>query len=171
MNYLTLRYANVYGPRQTPKSGATAISTFARQMLNNETPIIFGDGKQTRDYIFINDVVAANVLATERLAELNRGTPCQLDDLAFNIGTGLEISVNEIFLLLRQHLDFRGDPQFAPARHGEILRSALSCAKAEKLLGFRPKIDLKTGIRETLAWLQADRSVAQSSRTSAVRDE
>jgi UDP-glucose 4-epimerase len=171
INYLALRYANVYGPRQTPKSEATVISTFVRQMLKNETPIIFGDGKQTRDYIFITDVVAANLLASEQLTKLNRSTPGQLDDLAFNIGTGLEISVNEIFLLLRQHLDFRGEPQLAPARNGEILRSALSYAKAEKLLGFRPKMDLKTGLRETIAWLQADRSIAQPSRTSAVRDE
>ena len=155
LHYLALRYANVYGPRQTPKSEATAVSTFSRQLLNGEMPTIFGDGTQTRDYIFIADIVRANLLATEKLFALNKSVPYQLDDLAFNIGTGREISVNEIYSQLKKQVGFVGEARYAPPRTGELLRSALSSAKAEKLLGFRAKTEFSEGLKQTIAWMRS----------------
>jgi UDP-glucose 4-epimerase len=154
LNYLALRYANVYGPRQTPKSEATVVSTFARQMLRNEMPTIFGDGSQTRDYIYIADIVRANLLATRHLLEINKIKPEKLDDLAFNIGTGKETNVKETFEVLRREIGFTGEPRFAPARTGEIMRSALDTKKAEKIMGFKAQQDFQAGVRETIAWLR-----------------
>jgi UDP-glucose 4-epimerase len=154
LQYITLRYANVYGPRQTPKSEANVISTFARQMLAGQTVTIFGEGEQTRDYIFISDVVRANLLATQRLIELNAREPQELDDLAFNIGTGQETTVNEIFAQLQPLTGFSGQAQYAPPRTGEIRRNALNGEKAARLLGFRPQVGVAEGLRETVAWLK-----------------
>ncbi len=155
LNYVALRYANVYGPRQTPKSEATVVSTFARQMLKQETPTIFGDGNQTRDYIFVGDIVRANMLATQHLLELNKHTPDKLDDLAFNIGTGREINVKETFDALKREVGYTGEPHYAPPRTGEILRSALNTTKAEKSLGFKAQQEFRAGVKETITWLRA----------------
>lgn len=154
LDYIALRYANVYGPRQTPKSEATVISTFARTLVRNESVTIFGDGQQTRDFVFVSDVVAANLLATEHLEEINRASARSIDNLAFNVGTGQETSVNELVQRFSHALHKKCDVRYAPPRPGELRRNALDISKAHRLLGFTPKISLEEGLRETMAWVR-----------------
>jgi UDP-glucose 4-epimerase len=154
LEYIALRYANVYGPRQTPKSEATVVSTFARTLARHEPVTIFGDGRQTRDFIFVSDVVAANLLATERIEEINRASAYSIDDLAFNIGTGQETSVNELFERFERALSRKCEARYAPPRPGELQRNALDITKAQKLLGFVPKIALEEGLRVTMDWVR-----------------
>ncbi|MCL6642267.1 MAG: NAD-dependent epimerase/dehydratase family protein [Candidatus Bipolaricaulota bacterium] len=155
LDYIALRYANVYGPRQTPKSEANVISTFARQLLRGEPVTIFGDGHQTRDFVFVSDVVAANLSATERLEEINRAPARSIDDLAFNIGTGQETSVNELFERFERALHKKCDARYAPARPGELQRNALDISRAKRILKFAPKIPLDEGLPETLSWVRS----------------
>ncbi len=155
LEYIALRYANVYGPRQTPKSEATVISTFARALSQGEPVTIFGSGEQTRDFVFVQDVVSANLLATERLSAINRaGIVSSIDDLAFNIGTGYETSVNQLLKRFAQTLQRECDARYAPVRPGELQRNALDISKATRLLGFTPKISLDGGLRETMDWVR-----------------
>ena len=156
LEYIALRYANVYGPRQTPKSEATVISTFARALARGEPVTIFGDGEQTRDFIFIQDVVSANLLATEQISAINRALRASsIDDLAFNVGTGRETSVNQLLEIFAQTLQRKCDARYAPARPGELRRNALDISKAKRVLGFAPKVSLEHGLRETMAWVQS----------------
>lgn len=154
LEYIALRYANVYGPRQTPKSEATVISTFARALARNESVTIFGDGQQTRDFVFVSDVVAANLLATERLEEINRAPVRSIDDLAFNVGTGRETSINTLVKLFSRVLQRECDMRYAPSRPGELQRNALDIAKAQRVLGFMPRVSLEEGLEQTLAWVR-----------------
>jgi len=142
LKYVILRYSNVYGPRQNPKGEAGVITIFAEKMLRGEPPTIFGDGTQERDYVYVGDVVEANILA------LTRG-----DNEAFNIGTGRASSVNEIFRLIKEATNFPGDPIYAPPRPGEVKRNVLDISKAKNLLGWSPQKDLKEGIAETISYL------------------
>lgn len=156
LEYIALRYANVYGPRQTPKSEATVISTFARALARGEPVTIFGDGEQTRDFVFVQDVASANLLATERLSAINRAvTISSIDDLAFNIGTGQETSVNQLLKRFIQTLQRECNARYAPARPGELQHNALDISKAKRLLGFVPKLSLEDGLRETMAWVRS----------------
>ncbi len=156
LDYIALRYANVYGPRQTPKSEATVISTFARALARHQSVTIFGDGQQTRDFVFVSDVVAANLLATERLEEINRAPARSIDDLAFNIGTGRETSVNELLQRFSHALGQPCDAHYAPPRPGELQRNALDISKAQRVLGFVPKVSLEEGLAKTLEWVRLE---------------
>ena len=156
LEYIALRYANVYGPRQTPKSEATVVSTFARALSRGEPVTIFGDGEQTRDFVFVKDVASANLLATERISAINRAVMASsIDDLAFNVGTGYETSVNQLLQRFAQTLQRGCDARYAPARPGELQRNALDISKAKQWLGFAPKISLTDGLRETMAWVRS----------------
>lgn len=156
LDYVALRYANVYGPRQTPKSEATVISTFSRQLVRSESVTIFGDGEQTRDFVFVSDVVAANLLATERLAEINRVPVRSIDDLAFNVGTGRETSINALLKIFSRVLQRECDAHYAPPRPGELQRNALDISKAQRVLGFVPKVSLEEGLAKTLEWVRLE---------------
>jgi len=142
-SYIILRYSNVYGPRQDPKGEAGVISIFINKLLNKESPIIFGDGKQTRDFINVLDVAKANYLAYK----FNKND-------VFNIGTGKETSVLEIYEKLKEILKINIKPQFAPALTGEVRRIYLDIKKAKRLLKFNPKISLKEGIKMTINWVK-----------------
>ncbi len=155
LEYIALRYANVYGPRQTPKSEANVISTFSRQFLQDEPVTIFGDGSQTRDFVFVRDVVTANLLATEQIHEINRAPARSIDDLAFNVGTGRATSVNELRKRFSQVLGRERDARYAPPRPGELQRNALDISKAQRLLRFEPKASLDEGLRETVHWVKS----------------
>jgi UDP-glucose 4-epimerase len=141
IRYTILRYSNVYGPRQDPLGEAGVIAIFCGKMLKNEQPTIFGDGKQLRDYVFVKDVAEANLLA------LKKG-----DNQIFNIGTGVGTSVNELFTYLQEIFKFDKKAIYAPARTGELFRSVLDCEKIHKELGWKSKVDIKTGLRQTLGW-------------------
>ncbi len=139
MKYTALRYSNVYGPRQDPLGEAGVVAIFTNLMLKNKQPTIFGDGKQTRDYVFVGDVALANLIAAEKG-----------DNDVFNIGTGIETDVNQLFAELKSACGFRGEAKYAPARPGELSRNAVNPAKAAKILGWRPETSLKDGLKITL---------------------
>jgi len=111
LNYVVLRYPNVYGPRQNPDGEAGVVAIFASQMLRREQPTIFGSGEKTRDYTHVSDVVAANLLAMERG-----------NNAIYNIGTGVETSDKEMFHTVAKVLGYSGNPIHAPVRTGEIYR-------------------------------------------------
>jgi UDP-glucose 4-epimerase len=140
LNAVTLRYGNVYGPRQDPLGEAGVIAIFCGKLDTQERPTIYGDGLQTRDYVYVGDVVAANLAAVEAPA---RGP--------INIGTGVETSVLELVAILRELSGAEHfEPQFAPARLGELPRSCLDIARARETLGWEPTIAIREGLRLTL---------------------
>lgn len=139
--YIALRYGNVYGPRQNPASGAGVIAMFLEKLLTGQEPTINGDGKQTRDYIYVSDIVAANMCA---LLLKNTGT--------FNIGTGIETDVVTIFELIRDMCKLDIKATFGPAKAGEQLRSVLNITKAKTVLGWQPRIRFSQGLRRTVEW-------------------
>jgi len=149
MEAVALRYANVYGPRQNPHGEAGVVAIFGKRLLQGEPITIYGNGEQTRDLVYVEDVAAANLLAAERpLPALQ-----SLDSRAFNIGTGIETSVNRLADLIVQATGRPGDVRRAPARAGEILRSALAVTKAERELGWRPRVPLPDGLARTMRWI------------------
>jgi UDP-glucose 4-epimerase len=139
----SLALANVYGPRQDPHGEAGVIAIFTSLMLGGSAPTIFGDGNQTRDYVFVDDVVHAFALAAERG-----------DGRLLNVGTGLETSVNGLFRLLADITKFPGQPQMAAARPGDLHRSALDASLAADAIGWRPWTHLEDGLGETVAYLR-----------------
>lgn len=150
MEYAALRYSNVYGPRQDPHGEAGVVAIFSTRLLRGEPLTVFGDGEQTRDYVYVGDVVAANLLLTE--AELPRSTA--LDDRAFNVGTGIETSVNTLAATLASAADRPLNLNHAEARPGELLHSSLDACRLRER-GWEPSTDLHTGLGETFRWIAA----------------
>lgn len=138
IDYVALRYANVYGPRQDPHGEAGVVAIFCGQMLEDKPVTIYGDGEQTRDYVYVGDVVRANLAA---IAAPVSG--------AFNIGTGVETSVNQLFGTLAKAAGAKHPAGYGPARPGEQLRSVISPAKAAQGLKWRPEVSLETGLAQT----------------------
>ena len=143
--YVALRYANVYGPRQDPHGEAGVVAIFCGNLAANKTSTINGTGEQTRDYVYAGDVARANLLALE--GEAPSG--------AYNIGTGIETSVNELYELLLTASGKDLPPEHGPAKPGEQLRSSVDPSKATRFLGWRPEVDLATGLTETLRFFGA----------------
>lgn len=144
MSYGLMRYANVYGPRQSPHGEAGVVAIFNARLLAGEQPVINGDGKQTRDYVYVGDVVRANVAA------LNYAHSDY-----FNVGTGIETDVNELFAIINRATGNRAQEQHAPAKAGEQMRSVLDYSKAKRLLGWEPKMSLQAGLAETVEWFRS----------------
>ena len=143
IKFTVLRYANVYGSRQNPHGEAGVVSIFAKNILGNKQPVVNGDGRQTRDYVYVEDVAAANELVLAREA-----------GGIFNIGTGVETDVNEIFRLVNHEFgsDFR--EVHGPPRPGEQETSCLSFDSAKRELGWDPKVELAEGIKMTVEWFK-----------------
>jgi UDP-glucose 4-epimerase len=143
IDHVILRYANVYGPRQNPHGEAGVVAIFCNKMLKGEKPFINGDGKQTRDYTFVGDVVKANLLALKH------------DGSAiYNVGTSIESDVNKLFYELRSHLNPSCPEQHAPAKAGEQQRSVISFKKIEQELGWHPTVQLDEGLRLTAEYFK-----------------
>jgi len=143
LDYVVLRYANVYGPRQNPHGEAGVVAIFTEKLLRGEQPVINGDGLQTRDYIYVGDVVRANIAG---LHYDNTGI--------FNVGTSVETDVNQLFSVLRD-LTAPGIPeQHGPGMPGEQRRSILSFEHSHEVFGWSPKVDLQTGLAETVDWFR-----------------
>jgi UDP-glucose 4-epimerase len=140
---VSLRLGNVYGPRQDPHGEAGVVAIFCNRLLAGEPVTIFGDGRQTRDYVFVEDVVDAFVAG---------GRHPEAPGARVNIGTGVETSVLELFAALRGVSGLGGEPGFAPARPGELARIALDPAEAGRVLGWRPRVGLADGLARTWAW-------------------
>ncbi|MGD0154443.1 MAG: GDP-mannose 4,6-dehydratase, partial [Thermacetogeniaceae bacterium] len=154
--YVTLRYGNVYGPRQDPHGEAGVVAIFGEKLLRGEAPVIYGDGDQVRDYVFVEDVVQANLLALQRLLGPVCGAApggCAINDFAFNIGTGQGTSVNELFALLKEITGFQGEAAHGPERTGELRRIFLDAGKAGEHLGWKPQVSIKEGLRRTVGHL------------------
>jgi UDP-glucose 4-epimerase len=139
MDYVSLRYANVYGPRQDPYGETGVVAIFIQKMLAGEQPIINGNGKQTRDFIYVGDVAEANVLALQHNLEGN----------IFNIGTGVETSVEQLFNGLKKIINPLINKRYGPSKQGEQIRSVIDYAKAKKILHWEPKTPLSYGLSNT----------------------
>jgi UDP-glucose 4-epimerase len=142
-----LRYANVYGPRQNPHGEAGVVAIFTKKMLAHEQPIINGDGNQTRDYVFVEDVVAANLIALK----LN-GTH------TYNIGTGIESTVNDIFRHLKEFTGSSCAEKHGEEKKGEQRRSVLTSAKIQNECGWTPKTSLRDGLKKTVEYFRQHRA-------------
>ncbi|MEK6778011.1 MAG: NAD-dependent epimerase/dehydratase family protein [bacterium] len=141
LNYTVLRYSNVYGPRQDPLGEAGVVAIFVQAMLSGKTPTINGDGRYVRDYVFAGDVARANYLAIEK-----GGCDC------FNIGTGVETDVNQLCDMIAAITGFRNKPVHGPARPGDLRRNFLNASKAERILGWRPEVPLREGLKKTVEY-------------------
>ena len=141
--YVALRYANVYGPRQNSQGEAGVVAIFISKMLNNEQPIINGDGNQTRDYVYVDDVVKANMLA------LREGVGG-----AYNVGTGVEASVNDLFRIIKEITTSICDEKHKESLPGEQMRSSLSAERFEKELNWKMETDLNAGLNKTIEWMK-----------------
>ncbi|MCK5533691.1 NAD-dependent epimerase/dehydratase family protein [bacterium] len=143
LNYTVLRYGNVYGPRQDPYGEAGVVAIFSEKMLENEELNIFGDGKQMRDYVYVGDIVKANMACMEKG-----------NNEIFNIGTGQAISVNYLFKEMKEILNYEKDAVYKPARTGELFKSFLNITKAENLLHWKPQVNFSDGLKKTTAWFR-----------------
>ena len=142
LKYVSLRYGNVYGPRQNPHGEAGVVAIFLNKMLKGEQPIINGDGDQTRDYVYVEDVVKANILALENIDKVG----------IYNVGTSIEISVNDLFKEINKNFDNKYKEVHGPAKLGEQKTSCLNYDKIKKDMNFIPKTDFSEGIKETYKW-------------------
>ena len=140
LNYVTLRYGNVYGPRQDPHGEAGVIAIFAMAMLEGKQPRIYGTGEQERDFVYVDDVVDANILAMEGA------------NGEFNIGTGRATSVNRIFELLKGIIKYKWSPAHGPGRPGEVFKISLDSSKFEKEFGWKPQVSLEEGLARTVEY-------------------
>jgi UDP-glucose 4-epimerase len=139
LEFTVLRYPNVYGPRQDPHGEAGVVAIFSLQMLQGQTPTIFGDGTKTRDYCYVGDIVQGNELA------LDRG-----DGGIYNLGRGIEVSDFEIFAAVRDAVGSRVEPAYAPARPGEVEHIALDAGLAEKEIGWHWTVGLADGVEQAV---------------------
>lgn len=146
LDYTILRYPNVYGPRQHPfTEEGQVVAIFARQMLAGIEPTIYGDGGQGRDFVYVRDVVEANLLTLER----GSGG-------VFNLGTGQLTTVDELYRRLRSLTAYQGEVQYAPARPGEIYRISLDASLAQDELGWEASTPLDDGLRNTVDWMRGE---------------
>jgi len=144
LNYTILRYANVYGPRQNTQGEAGVVAIFCNKILSNQAPVINGDGLQTRDYVYVADVVAANLLA------LNSNKV-----ETYNVGTSLENDVNKIAKLIKENIDTKIEFTHGSAKAGEQQRSCLDYSKIKNDLGWLPQTMLSSGIAATVDWFKS----------------
>jgi UDP-glucose 4-epimerase len=146
LEYAALRYSNVYGPRQDPHGEAGVVAIFSRALLAGRPTKIFGDGSDTRDYVFVDDVVDSFVKASGETGGGQR----------FNIGTGAETSVRQLHSLIADAAGGRDEPEFHPARLGDLKRSSLDNSRAKQVLGWTPNVDLTEGIARTVEYFRSE---------------
>ncbi|HKU60031.1 MAG TPA: NAD-dependent epimerase/dehydratase family protein [Gemmatimonadales bacterium] len=149
---VAMRYANVFGPRQDPKSEAGVVSIFVSRLLAKQRLTVFGDGRQTRDYVFVKDVARASVLAST--AALPAGS--DLDTPAINIATGTQRSVLDLAQSIGQVMGVTPELEFAPPRPGELFRSSLAIGKAKSVLGWTPEVRFEDGLKPLIEWFKKE---------------
>ncbi len=146
---VVLRYFNVFGPYQDPTSHYSGVlAIFCRKMLAGEQPTIYGDGEQSRDFTYIDNVVHANLLAAAAPAEKVSGR-------MMNAATGTRITLNETFGILRELTGYAGEPKYVEGRAGDIRDSLADIGLADELLGYRPVVDFREGLKRTVEWYRA----------------
>lgn len=144
LDYVALRYSNVYGPRQDSTGEGGVVAIFSEQLLRGEIPTIFGDGKQIRDFVYVKDVAAANIAAINSNA-------CGI----YNVCTGEQVSVLDLLSTFNSLMNCDIKPNFAPPREGDILKSYMTYEKIKKELNWTPKFSLEQGLRETIAYYKS----------------
>ena len=146
LEYIALRYANIYGPRQDPHGEAGVVAIFSNRMLAGETPLINGDGLQTRDYVYVGDVVRVNIDAIK-------------SDFVgpVNIGTGIETDVMALFNILKSASGSNIEEKHGPAKTGEQMRSVLDNSLAGKVLGWKPEVSIEDGLKLTYEWFEENK--------------
>ena len=144
IEYAILRYANVYGPRQDPEGEAGVVAIFAQKLLNGEQPIVNGNGRQTRDFVFVEDVVEANMAVLDREAQG-----------VFNVGTGQETTINTLFQILLEQTKSTAKELHGPAKKGEQQRSVIDATKFRQELGWDPKVTLEEGLGRTVEYFRS----------------
>lgn len=149
---IAMRYANVFGPRQDPKSEAGVVSIFVSRLLAKQPLTVFGNGRQTRDYVFVKDVARASVLASTLPISSNG----DFDGPAFNIATSVQRNVLELAASVGEVIGRKPEIEFADARPGELFRSALDVSKAKKVLGWSPQHVFEDGLRELVDWFKKE---------------
>lgn len=157
LSYISLRYGNVYGPRQDPFGEAGVVAIFIAKMLKGEIPTIYGDGECIRDYVYVKDVALACLLGIKnmvKLAESKRVKRIDEGFNAFNIGTGRGVSVNQLYHHLQDEIGFAEGAHFGPPRAGDLRKSVLDSYLAEQVLEWRVQYRLPEGLRETVKWFQ-----------------
>lgn len=153
---VSLRYFNIFGPRQDPSSPYSGVlAKFISQMLAGQQPTIFGDGKQSRDFTFIDNAVAANMLACKAPAAKVAGN-------VFNVATGRRIDLNETFQILKQLINYPGDVKYAPERAGDVKHSLADLSRTKECLGYEPTVDFEEGLRRTIEWYRGKEEAAQA---------
>lgn len=146
METVVLRYFNVFGPYQDPSSPYSGVlAVFCQRMLAGQQPTIYGDGEQSRDFTYIDNVVRANLLAAAAPAE-------QVSGQTMNTATGSRVTLNETFAILCDLTGYQGKPAYAEARRGDIRHSLADIGRARKLLGYEPAVDFREGLRRTVEW-------------------
>ncbi|HEY1265034.1 MAG TPA: SDR family oxidoreductase [Terriglobales bacterium] len=146
---VSLRYFNIFGPRQDPSSPYSGVlARFTQQMLKGEQPVIFGDGAQSRDFTYIENVVHANLLAS-------RAPAPEVAGHVFNVATGRRVDLNETFRALKAITGYAGDVAYGPERGGDVKHSLADLSRAEKHLGYRPQVDFEEGLRRTVDWYKS----------------
>jgi UDP-glucose 4-epimerase len=140
---VNLRYANVYGPRQDPYGEAGVVAIFIQKLLNNEQAIINGNGRQTRDFVFVDDVVEANLAV---MGQETQGT--------YNVGTGMETSINDLFRILVEHTGSKCKELHGPEKKGEQARSVIDSTKLRHDLSWEPRVELTEGLKRTVAYFR-----------------
>ena len=148
ISYTIFRYANVYGPRQDPFGEGGVVAIFSQKLVVGESPIINGDGKQTRDFVYVGDIVKANLLAFQ---SARGGT--------FNLSTGREVSVVNLFSAISEIVDGQLKPIFGPPKTGDQRRSLIDPSKANQVLGWRASTDLNFGLKATIKYFSSDKIV------------
>ena len=149
---VAMRYANVFGPRQDPKSEAGVVSIFVSRLLEQRALTIFGDGKQTRDYVYVGDVARANVLASTSAMP----PATAHESRAFNIATSKQTSVLELAAIVGRVMGVEPRLEFGEARAGELLRSALDVSKAKQVLGWQPEVSFDAGLPALIDWFKLE---------------
>jgi UDP-glucose 4-epimerase len=159
---VSLRYFNIFGPRQDPTSPYSGVlAKFITQMLNGETPTIFGDGTQSRDFTYIENAVNANLLAIKAPASQAAGQ-------IFNVATGRRADLNQACELLKGITGFKGEVKYAPSRSGDVKHSLADLSQTEKHLGYKPTVDFEEGLRRTVDWYREQQS-AMSGKQKVLR--
>lgn len=153
---VALRYFNIFGPRQDPTSPYSGVlAKFITQMLKGEQPTIFGDGKQSRDFTYVDNVVHANLLACKAPASGVAGK-------VFNVATGSRIDLNEMFTVVKKVVGYPGEVHYGPERAGDVKHSLADLSRAEKYLGYRPQVNFEEGLRRTIDWYRAQEKLARA---------
>jgi UDP-glucose 4-epimerase len=143
LQIVSLRYANVYGPRQDPEGEAGVVAIFIQKLLNNEQAIVYGNGRQTRDFVYVDDVVEANLAV---MSQETQGT--------YNVGTGEETSINDLLRILIAHTNSTCKEVHGPAKNGEQVRSVIDSTKLRQELSWEPRTELREGLKRTVDYFR-----------------